>query len=113
MDAVLALEYARDKTEKGRSRLLLTQEESRVKNEAGEAILTSLDEARFEKKIILPQDVARYSTDEKLKSLENVILRVKYATRSGLDGRAYLQDLARRMDRLKEFSDRKKVVSRP
>jgi hypothetical protein len=112
-DAVLALEYARDKTEKGRSRLLLTQEESRVKNEAGEAILTSLDEARFEKKIILPQDVARYSTDEKLKSLENVILRVKYATRSGLDGRAYLQDLARRMDRLKEFSDRKKVVSRP
>jgi len=112
-DAVLALEYARDRTEKGRSRLLLTGEENRVKNEAGEAILASLDQARFERKIILPQDVERYSSEEKLKSLENIILGVKYAAGGNLEGRAYLQDLARRMDRLREFSDQKKIVSRP
>ncbi len=112
-DAVLALEYARDRTERGRSRLILTREEGRVKNEPGEAVLTSLDQARFERKIILPQDVEHYNTEEKLKTLEDIILGIKYVARANLEGRTYLRDLARRMDRLKEFSHRKKIVSQP
>ena len=112
-DAILALEYAKDRVERNRSRLLLPQGESRVKNEVGEAILLSLEQCRFQRKIILLQDVERYNTEEKLKCLENVILGVKYLARGGLAGRTYLQDLARRLARLKEFSDQKKIIARP
>ena len=110
-DAILALEYAKDRVEKNRSRLLLPQEARGVKNEVGEAILLSLEQCRFQKKIILLQDMERYSAEEKLKCLENVILTVKYLARSSLAGRAYLQDLTRRMDRLREFSDQKKIIT--
>lgn len=112
-EAVLALEYARDKTEKGRSRLLLTGDEARVRDEAGEAVLAILDQVRFERKIILPQDMERYGAQEKLKALENIILGVKSTAQANLEGRDYLQELARRMEKLKAFSDRKKIVSRP
>ena len=112
-DAILALEYAKDRVERNRSRLLLPQGESRVKNEVGEAILLSLEQCRFQRKIILLQDAERYNTEEKLKCLENVILGVKYRTQGSVAGRTYLQDLARRLARLKEFSDQKKIITRP
>jgi hypothetical protein len=111
-DAVLALEYAKDRVEKSRTRLLLAQEETRVRNAAGEAVLLSLEQCRFQKKIILLQDVERYTSEEKLRCLENVILRVKHLARTDLAGRAYLQDLARRLDRLKELSAEKKIITR-
>jgi hypothetical protein len=111
-DAILAIEYAKDKVEKNRFRLLLPQEEGWVKNEVGEAILLSLEQCRFQRKIILLQDAERYSAEEKIKCLENIILGIKYLARGHLAGRAYLQDLARRMDRLKELSAQKKIISR-
>jgi len=112
-EAILALEYAREKIEKGRSRLLLTRDERGVRNEAGEAVLKNLDQARFERKIVLPQDVERYSTEEKLRSLENIIQGIQQVARADLAGRAYLQDLGRRLEKLRELSDQKKIVSRP
>ncbi|OGD37775.1 MAG: hypothetical protein A2V45_13230 [Candidatus Aminicenantes bacterium RBG_19FT_COMBO_58_17] len=111
-DAVLALEYAKDKVEKNRSRLLLSRDEGRVRNEVGEAILVILEQCRFQRKIIMLQDVERYTTEEKLKCLENVILGIKYLAHGRLAGRTYLQDLARRLDRLKEFSEQKKILTR-
>jgi hypothetical protein len=112
-DAILALEYAKDRVEKNRSRLLLSQDEGRVKNDVGEAILLSLERCRFQRKIILLQDVERYSAEEKLKCLQNVILGVRYLARGNWAGRSYLQDLARRLDRLKESSEQKKIITRP
>ena len=112
-DAVLALEYAKERIEKKRSRLLLPREEARVKNEAGEAILMSLDQCRFERKIILLQDVEKFTTEEKLKCLVNDILGVTHMARDNLGGRAYLQDLARRMDRARELSSQKKLLTQP
>lgn len=111
-DAVLALEYAKDRVEKKRTRLLLPHEEGRVKNELGESILRSLEQCRFQGKIILLQDTERYSTEEKLNCLDSVIRGIKYLARGRLAGRTYLQDLARRVDRLKEFSDQKKIITR-
>jgi hypothetical protein len=111
-DAVLALEYAKERVEKSRTRLLLAREETRVKNDAGEAVLLSVDQCRFQKKIILLQDLERYSPEEKIRCLENVILRIKHVARADLAGRAYLQDLARRLDRLKELSGEKKIITR-
>jgi hypothetical protein len=111
-DAILALEYAKDKVEKNRTRLLLPQKEGRVKNELGETILQSLEQCRFQRKIILLQDVERYSSEERLKCLDSIIRGIKYVTRGSLAGRMYLQDLARRLDRLKEFSDQNKIITR-
>jgi hypothetical protein len=111
-DALLALEYAKEKVEKSRSRLILSPgREAPARNEAGEAVYASLDQCRFEKKIILPQDVEKYSSKEKLKCLDNVILGIKFLAKGDLAGRAYLQNLARRMERLKELSSQKKLLT--
>ncbi len=112
-DAILALEYAKDGVEKNRSRLLLSQDQGRIRNCVGEAILLSLEQCRFQRKIILLQEVERYSTEEKLKCLQNVMLGIKYLAGGNWAGRSYLQDLARRWDRLKESSDQKKIITRP
>jgi hypothetical protein len=111
-DAILALEYAKDRVEKNRARLLLPREEGRVKNELGESILQSLEQCRYQRKIILLQDLERYTTAEKLKCLDSIIQGIKRLIRGNLASRAYLQDLARRLDRLKEFSDQKKIITR-
>jgi len=111
-DAILALEYAKEEVESNRSRLILSSPRGgHVKNEAGEAVCGSLEQCRFEKKIILLQDVEKYSSEEKLKCLDNVILGIRYLARGQLAGRAYIQDLARRMDRLKELSSQKKLLT--
>jgi len=111
-DALLALEYAKEKVEKGRSRLILSPgRESPARNEAGEAVYASLDQCRFEKKIILPQDVEKFTGEEKLKCLDNVISGIKFLTKGDLAGRTYLQNLAHRMERLRELSSQKKLVT--
>jgi hypothetical protein len=92
--------------------LLLPREEGRVKNELGESILQSLEQCRYQRKIILLQDLERYTTAEKLKCLDSIIQGIKRLIRGNLASRAYLQDLARRLDRLKEFSDQKKIITR-
>jgi hypothetical protein len=110
-EAVLALEYAREKIEKGKTILLLARENSRVKNEIGEAVFQSLEQCRYERQIILPQTIAGYSKEEKLKCLENVILAVKFMAKGDLDGRGYIQDLIERFGRLKEISGQMRIVS--
>jgi len=110
-EAVLALEYARAKIEKEKSILLLAQENRRVKNEIGEAVFQSLEQCRYERQIILPQSVAAYSKEEKLKCLENIILAVKFMAKGDLDGRSYIQDLIERFSRLKKVSGQKRIVS--
>jgi hypothetical protein len=90
----------------------LAREDGQVKNPAGEAVLLSLAEARFERKIILPQDVEKYGAEEKIRALETIIRGIKQAAGANLAGRVYLQDLSRRIGRLKEHSDQNKIVPR-
>lgn len=110
-DAVLALEYARDRVEEERPRLLVPQGERRPQNELGEAIFQSLEQCRYQRAIILLQEVEAYKKEEKLKCLENVILALKAMAKGHLDGRAYLADLSRRFGKLQKLSEQKKVVS--
>jgi hypothetical protein len=110
-EAVLALEYVREKTEKEKTVLLLSQPSNPAQNEIGEAIFRSLEQCRYEGQIILPQPLAGYSKEEKLKCLENVILAVKSLAKGDLDGRGYVQDLIERFNRLKEVSGQKRIVS--
>lgn len=110
-DAVLALEYAKEKIEKGKARLLVSEDRRTPKNEIGEAVFEAVEQSRYERKIILPQAVQVYQKEEKLKCLGQVILVVKHMARNDLGGRAYLEDLNRRFARLKESSQSKKIIS--
>jgi hypothetical protein len=110
-DVILALEYAKNGVGKGRSLVVLAREETRVTNEAGEAVLQSLNQCRFQRKIVLPQNLEAYTSEEKIKCLENTILAVKHLARERLEERTYLQDLTRRWSRLQESSNRAKIIS--
>jgi len=110
-DAILALEYAKDKVEKGKSALVLPKEEEKLKNEVGESIFQSIEQCRYQRKIVLPKDLETYKKDEKLKCLENVIAAVKYGARGNLQGRNYLQDLSRRFAKIKNISEQKRIIN--
>jgi hypothetical protein len=111
-EAVLALEYARTRVEKGFSLIVLTKSEGSLKNEAGEAVLLNLNQCRFQRKIILPQDMETYTQEEKLRCLENTILAVQQMARGRLEDRTYLLDLSRRFARFQESSGRDKIITR-
>jgi hypothetical protein len=110
-DAVLALEYAREKTERERTTLLVTEETRRPLNEPGEAIFRAVEETRFEGKIILPQPLQVYKKEEKLKCLEHVILTVKSLAGDALAGRNYLDELDRTFARLQGTSPGGRLVT--
>ncbi|HUU38133.1 MAG TPA: hypothetical protein VMW46_08015 [Candidatus Desulfaltia sp.] len=111
-NAILALEYAKTRVEKGRSLIVLAQDEGQIKNEAGEAILRSLNQCRFQRKIILPQNLETYTPEEKIKCLENTILAVKHLAQGRLEERAYLQDIGRRLALLQDSSSQGKIITR-
>ncbi len=110
-DAILALEYAKEKVEKRKSALILPKEEEKPKNDVGEAIFQSIEQCHYQRKIILPRDLETYKKEEKLKCLENVIVAVKYMAKGNLEGRNYIQDLIRRFARIKELSQQKRIFS--
>ena len=103
-DAVLALEYAREKIEKAKTTLLVADEIAAPKNEAGEAVLQAVEQTRFEGKIILPQPLQAYKKEGKLRCLERVTVTVKRLAGVDLPGRLYLDDLDRRFARLQDAS---------
>ena len=110
-EALLALEYAKNRVKKGRSLIILAGDEGRVRNEVGEAIVQSLNQCRFQRKIFLPQNLETYTSEEKIKCLDNTILAVKHLAREHLEDRTYLRDLARRWTRLQESSRRDKIIT--
>jgi hypothetical protein len=110
-DAVLALEYARSRLEKGPGLIQPAREAGAGKNEAGEAVLQSLDQCRFQRKIILPQNLEMYSVEEKVKCVENTIQAIKHLARGRLEGRDYLQDIDRRLERLEGSSGPDKIIT--
>jgi hypothetical protein len=111
-DAILALEYAKNRVEKGRSLIVFSEDERPSKNEAAETVLLSLNQCRFQRKIILPQNLESYTPEEKIKCLENTVLAVKHMARGRFDGRTYLQDLSRRLKGLQDTSNRDKILTR-
>lgn len=108
---VLALEYAREKIEKAKPTLLVAEESRRPRNEPGEAVLQTIEQTRFEGKIILPQPLQVYRKEEKLKCLELTILGVKRLAGKDLAGRGYLEDLGRRFARVRDTSQGKRIIS--
>jgi len=109
-EALLALEYARGKIEKEKSRLLLPREKASLGNETGEAIFESIEACRYQRKIVLPSHVADYKKEEKLKCLDKVILDLKHLAAKDWEGRNYIRELSRRFSELKALSQNRKII---
>ncbi len=112
-DAIMALEYAKEKFEKAEKLIHLPGEEIKPKNEVGEAIVQSMEKCRYEKDIILPGEMQSYTTEEKLKCLEQLIQAAKYLARGDFKERNYLHELLARFDKIKDLSLKKKVITPP
>lgn len=112
-DALLALEYAKEKINKGKSVLFMPDEKTTPKNEVGEAIYKSIEDCRYEKKIIIPGKNDTYEREEKIKCLDRIILSVKFLAKENIEGRNYIQRLLKRFAQLKELSHQKKIISSP
>lgn len=110
-EAILALEYAKDKVEKGRGRLIIPGEDHKPKNQAGETVLAAVENCRYERQIILAGGLETYKKEEKVRALERVILAAKSLAKSGLEGRTYLQELQDRFARFKELSQKQKIIT--
>lgn len=109
-DALLALEYVKEKIKKGKRILIVPDEKTGPRNELGEAIYQSVEKCRYEKKIVLPGEKESYSTEEKIKCLERTSLTVKYWAKENFEGRNYTERLLERFSRLQQSSSPKKLI---
>jgi len=103
-EVLAALDYASDKIVKGRS-LLIVPGENLPANALGEAVVQSLDSARWEASVFLATGLETYSREEKLRSLDRIRGSIRAALGyPGTDGRLYLRNLAERFARIQEFA---------
>ena len=110
-DALSALEYAQEKTEKGRGIFLIDGSYTVPSNEIGEMILQSMNQCRHEKMIILPDDHLAYGDEEKIKCLERIKLSVRYFAQDKLGGRRYIETLLERFAQIRDLSRTNPTVS--
>lgn len=110
-DALLALEYAREKVEKEKGLIIVPDRQLQPKDDLGEAIFQSLEKCRFEKKIILPGTIQTYKKEEKIRCLDRVIFAVKQIAGDNIQGQRYLQQLIERLAKLDEFAHQPKIIT--
>lgn len=101
-EALLALEYAKEKIERDKGYLFIPEDKIRIKNEMGEAIYQNIENCRYEGKIIIPGKTGTYNKEEKIKCLERIILSVKYWAKNNFEARNYTEQLVARFSKLKD-----------
>ncbi len=110
-DAVAALEYAREKLEKGSGRLVLPGVSRKPENEAGEAVLRALEACRFERSVILAGGTEGYTTEDKARVLDRLILAARSFALEQPGGRAYLDRISAQFDRMRRDAAPGKVIT--
>lgn len=111
-EALLTLEYVREKIAKGKGLVIMPGKTGLPQNELGEAIYHMIERCRFEGRIILTGKPLAYSTDEKLRVLDRLMGTLKHLAAGNIEGRAYIQAVAMRFAELKgRGSPSKKVFT--
>ena len=110
-DALAALEYAREKLQKGSGRLIVPGVARKPENEAGEAVLHALEACRFERSVILAGGTEGYTTEDQARVLERLILAARSFAREEPGGRAYLDRISAQFDRMRRDSAPGKVIA--
>lgn len=109
-DALLALEYVREKVEKEQGLIIVPDVGLQPKNDLGEAIFQRLQQCRYETKIILPGISQTYTKEEKIRCLERVIFAIQQISGDNILGQSYLQQLIERFAKLNELSHQPKII---
>jgi hypothetical protein len=112
-EVLLALEYVRDKVQKGRGIILLPDATMKPQNALGEAMYQMMERCRFEGRVIMAGKPLAYSQQEKLKVLDRIIGAAKYLAKANPEGRSYIQAVTERFAKMKDFSQQKKVITIP
>ena len=110
-EAILALEYAKEKLAKGRSILLIPGEDRKPGNEVGEAIFQSVENCKYEGNVILTAAAESYKSEEKVRCLDRLILAAKTWARENYAGRAYIDHLREQFAQIAEMSRTSKVIT--
>lgn len=110
-DAVVALEYAREKAEKEATRLIIPGAPLKAVNEAGELVFRTVEECRYQPTAILESGAETYKRDEKTGAMEQVAREIKSFFKADPSGRAYLEDLNRRFDQAGARSRGQKLIT--
>jgi hypothetical protein len=110
-DALLAVEYARERSEKGPSRLIISGEALKPVNSAGEAVLRAVETCRFQGSALLAAGIDVYKREEKVACLERIARGIRVDLGGGAGGRSFLRDLSRRFARPGGEAREKKLVT--
>jgi hypothetical protein len=94
VDAVAAMEYARDKAAKGGGLIVIPGQERIPGHEAGEAIRQSMDACRYERSMLLAGGNQGYTGEEKIRVLDRLIPAARSFARQAPGGRTYLERIA-------------------
>jgi len=108
--ALLALEYARTKVDKGKGLLIIPGESRKPSNELGEALFAASERARWEAPVLLTSGFESYGREEKLRCLDWIILSVRLRARGASGGRAYLDDLVDRFAKLRGLPSKSRII---
>ncbi|MDW7759069.1 MAG: hypothetical protein SCM96_00330 [Acidobacteriota bacterium] len=100
--AIQALEWALAETGKDRRLVLLPGEFDGPVDPAGQALLDAVEACWFSKSVILETEGEGYSREDKILCLKFLLQGGRHLSKGRRDGRAFLDFLADRMDRLKD-----------
>lgn len=103
-DAVLALEYAREKLRGAGRVLVLPGESLKPRNELGEAILQSAASCRDEGTLIVPGADSAYTIEEKERVIDRVLQIARDLARSQPGGRGFIDRLIEHFARVDQRS---------
>ncbi len=109
-EALLALEFARERIEKETSLILLSEQKIPTQNALGEAIYQRAEKCRYEGRVILTGIPQKYTTDEKLRVLDHIIVTAKNLARDNIEGRRYIQTVMERFSKIQNLSRQKKIM---
>jgi len=110
-EALLALEYAREKIAKGRGLVIMPEKSGKPRNELGDAIYQMIERCRYEGRIIVAGKPQAYSTEEKLKVCAKLIGTLKQLAQGNLEGRSYIRVVLERFAQMDDQSRRNKVFT--
>jgi hypothetical protein len=110
-EALLALEYARERTEKERSLIFMPDEKRMPHNDLGEVIYQMTEKCRYEGLIIIAGNPQKYTKEEKLSVLDRIIVSAKNLARGNTEGRRYIQMVLERFSKIRDMSRQKKIMT--
>jgi hypothetical protein len=110
-EAILALEFTKDRLTRGRGRLIIPGEDRKAANPVGEAVYLSLENCRYDRAVILVGSGEGYTLEDKGRTLDQVLLAAKAWAGRDFAGRTYLEKLRQQFARIRDMSGPSKIIA--